>query len=1740
MLSGPHHAPTSSPGGPFGLSGEQSQDKPPDPASSRTLAIANLRRAASHRQIHTQPALPVPPAPSQQQAVPASEHDSYENVFDNEHCQTSDQDQGEATKAPTGDETDVGGAVDPDHDGDGDDYDEEDDNYATSHSPMHLAPTLNATPDVSLQLQMQQLLQTQQQIQQLQAALLAQGTPAHLVNSTGADPNLNPSLTAFNGAQFPSEILGQTPLMAPLLGLLPSSAPGVSGLGVGLNLPQTDINFQPPASLDASGPITAPSLGIPGVSASPGLGIGALGGQPLPPPQPPSSKSPTSRLHPPPVHTSSREPPQRSPLPSLEQLRARVLHERQKQSLRRSASTSAAAHAVARAHALEKLIGAGAGISQRRALSPSDHLEAGRNRARRRALLGHAATLDEVEAEASEEDEEPIRTRSIQLSSPEQEGIVSLVVTDEKDESSDNSEDEDLWGDALRSEKRASRIPLSEPLGPLMVASLPDQARQSPRGRPTSVRPLRQGFRNSNAPDTSSFSRPLLRRSRTVGGLTAMAEQERRAEFLESLLAPEEEGTDASSSRPVSPSPMTTPPIDTPRSVARAQLLRKLSARTPAGRRVSREKPQIPESSTSKVSPSNKAAKQATTGKSSALIHCSFSAFRCTDIVPDLHRPPEGHPRRLLSRPLSIAQGARLSMLRPHSGDDSELSEVTDSDHERIDDEYLARVDQMADTLGRFTEESATRTRATDSLSSNTPGATSTAAAATNMANTTTQMPSGRSFGSEPDFKAFFPANVNGSSTSLAQVSNSHGLQQPLHSPTAAARMAQHGRTQSATSPAPLSARLSSSSLSPPSATPEQSVNHAQQKVPVTPSRAARLPQTATKITPDKLPFPTSGVNVEGPLPAPQLVPLTPRLDEPNISSSSAPSVKAASASSPFHAPERPHLFPDPATHHAERTNSHAIADRSPSLLSRSHSQSGRLKRSLLGSLRRKKAPEPLNMNASPLPFERTSPSWHNRQNPSATSKPISLGPQMSTPLGRHLSPGFNLTTPKTPDTTLDAGFSQQASPSSAPASAADAVHSRTTEQLRGIAHALTSPSPPSSIVGAAAAGLPAPPRQLLRAVPVFQVVTASGIKDRFLFVFTDVVIIAKPVAAPKGGGTMLGMADLSWLFSVKSILEIRSLRLSIHKEHVTEPGRPHPLMKSLVARFPRKPDQAIEDVLTRSGLPHTPESVATILSQTPDLDKDVLTTYLCDPRKAPVLDAYLGCQRLVGVSVESALRALLLGLRFPARYEDAERLLDVFVTHWTEANAALIKPGFTKDIAFALVMDMLRLNDALHAHDPSAMAPKYRYPQQDDGALWNTETNADAFVAHVRGEDPRHILSDQTLMRIYASIRSEPLAVALSSDDPRPQPVFLSAPMPSRIIYGQPSAPVTISIPRPDRDFAIRLYGPDIVFDPPVLTFSHAASRNFTMTSRVLGPKQVVFVRAGRKSRYYAGTLNMTETGAALAHVVPLPRSAPVTVERAFMQHTFVLTSPSDVDLRAGTPTGLPKRFMFSLEDGEKRAFVTEALTSMIEAVKHTEVSPVARCVDATALEALRALLLDTSDGANAPPLQRSASAGAGSDLWLNLQGGAQPPSALKASHVYPGGSTSTAAVGDVSKDSPKDSPKDTSTPGLSRGKTLRQALGGLTRRLDRTASASHARLAPGRNNSIRDPERHAERQHQEEPSLPGSTPGITKGPTAESFVPSMPGERTNWSPALTGMDIVAICRHNSLLPQVLALMGS
>ncbi|CAO3626384.1 unnamed protein product [Mucor hiemalis] len=252
---------------------------------------------------------------------------------------------------------------------------------------------------------------------------------------------------------------------------------------------------------------------------------------------------------------------------------------------------------------------------------------------------------------------------------------------------------------------------------------------------------------------------------------------------------------------------------------------------------------------------------------------------------------------------------------------------------------------------------------------------------------------------------------------------------------------------------------------------------------------------------------------------------------------------------------------------------------------------------------------------------------------------------------------------------------------------------------------------------------LPSPPRQHLLQTPVFQVVNANTVKDRYLFLFNDLLLICKPIMDENIIVSSSARNSVeknryrfrpneNSLFQVKNIVQLGQLSLYISKDdyHTSNKrpsttvelgpdGRPilpparkiHPIMASALRKFETNANLGIQYLVDKGVLTNDPLSIANFLFKTPDLNRRQLGYYLSDDRNSDVYDSFLECFRLVGLRLDEALRILLTTFRLPSNWEALEYLIERFAKKWHDANQNVIK--FHEDMVVKVVVAMLFLN---------------------------------------------------------------------------------------------------------------------------------------------------------------------------------------------------------------------------------------------------------------------------------------------------------------------------------------------------------------------------------------------------------------------------------------------------------------
>ncbi|CAE6438258.1 hypothetical protein ACGC1H_007008 [Rhizoctonia solani] len=410
------------------------------------------------------------------------------------------------------------------------------------------------------------------------------------------------------------------------------------------------------------------------------------------------------------------------------------------------------------------------------------------------------------------------------------------------------------------------------------------------------------------------------------------------------------------------------------------------------------------------------------------------------------------------------------------------------------------------------------------------------------------------------------------------------------------------------------------------------------------------------------------------------------------------------------------------------------------------------------------------------------------------------------------------------------------------------------------------------------------PPRKLLLMSPVLQVVNQNTVKDRYLFLFTDLLVIAKPIIVEEDSARDTHKPSLDRTVAVRSVIELHKLHLhSVRDEHTplvsASEVETQPAMRLFAQKFAKDGFQAVASLQEKAKLQTEPATVAQLLFQSTELDRVQLGLVLAHKNSKAILRHFIDRFNFATIRIDHALRIFLLSIVLPPDPASVDHLLATFATRWFEANAGVV--AFDKDQAIRLVLAIMQLNSALH----SGYDAHFGFP--------NSAISVRDFIEAFRTRDVRMLVPDEILERIYASVRHQRINQALDPREDAPMKAVTISPsrLPDRLTCRVPSEPITIRIPEADSDFTIRLYGQDLSFEPSILDFSESNEQTFKIVGNSFGTKTMIMARTGPNAALYTG----------------LPLSNKFSVERAFMRNTFQVSFVRHAEQ--------PRKYMFSVE---------------------------------------------------------------------------------------------------------------------------------------------------------------------------------------------------------------------------------
>ncbi|RKP10782.1 hypothetical protein THASP1DRAFT_27436 [Thamnocephalis sphaerospora] len=240
--------------------------------------------------------------------------------------------------------------------------------------------------------------------------------------------------------------------------------------------------------------------------------------------------------------------------------------------------------------------------------------------------------------------------------------------------------------------------------------------------------------------------------------------------------------------------------------------------------------------------------------------------------------------------------------------------------------------------------------------------------------------------------------------------------------------------------------------------------------------------------------------------------------------------------------------------------------------------------------------------------------------------------------------------------------------------------------------------------------------RQLLRYGPVLQVITSRMVKDRVLFLFQEVLLVAKPIM-PEGKRLVQADENTGLLerYQCRAIIPLGDISMATIREEATSPpdmpGMMDPEMYRAVRSFPGNSYRVLRHLLEGDLLRRDAASIAGFLLRTRGLDRREVGSFLAQRENSPVLAAFLERVPARGIALPDMLRLVGRHMRLPVATSTSLRLT----------------ASHTDDIAEATPNWRLRRSTAKEAeHDAEGQ------PDGGHGADTGVSTN-DANSGHLR-----------------------------------------------------------------------------------------------------------------------------------------------------------------------------------------------------------------------------------------------------------------------------------------------------------------------------------------------------------------------------------------------------------------------
>eukprot|EP00158_Paraphelidium_tribonemae_P008749 Partr_v1_DN28671_c1_g2_i1_m49517 putative Myosin VIIA len=429
--------------------------------------------------------------------------------------------------------------------------------------------------------------------------------------------------------------------------------------------------------------------------------------------------------------------------------------------------------------------------------------------------------------------------------------------------------------------------------------------------------------------------------------------------------------------------------------------------------------------------------------------------------------------------------------------------------------------------------------------------------------------------------------------------------------------------------------------------------------------------------------------------------------------------------------------------------------------------------------------------------------------------------------------------------------------------------------------------------------------RRFLCKGSVWEVINTNLVKERSLFLFTDMLIIAKEIKSNEEVQSAVGPEIQQSKFVAKTIIHLPSVSLKLERDDDPyEALQGTPVMNKGLLKFERNPKEGITYFIQKNLLSPNPNSVAQFLFRTSSLNSRQLGRFIGSGENRDILVAYLSCFDFSAMRVDEALRLFLGQFRLPGEPKTIDRILEAFSARYFASNPDAIK---SVDLILKLVFATLMLNADIH--------------RRSEDRLSTTIMTEKDYIMKFRQHDPAKFVLDQTLSDIFNSVLVERIGIATNGDDSEVDliPIEFGKP-PFRITVREYSLPVTVTIPKIDPHLIIKIF-PQVGVKcfPSVLQFTESNSASFRLMGSDIGRHGVSYLKTGKRAHLYSSKA--------------IPFGKPLVVEPPFMKHVFQIKAR-----KKNAQTGRKVSYMFSVANASQRDNWVQQIESASQSEFSTE----------------------------------------------------------------------------------------------------------------------------------------------------------------------------------------------------------